>query len=136
MAGRAAEEHLLGPEEVTTGAGNDIERATRIARQMVARYGMSERVGMVDVTGDADPVAEGTALIVDEEVRRLVEEAYRVSADMLREHEDLMHRMAGALLERETLGAEELHTLVRGAALSPLPETEMSARLGEESSAA
>ena len=136
MAGRAAEEHLLGPEEVTTGAGNDIERATRIARQMVARYGMSERVGMVDVTGESDPVAEGTARIVDEEVRRLVDEAYRVSAGMLREHEDLMHRMAAALLERETLGAGELDTLVRGAALSPLAETEMSARLGEESSAA
>jgi cell division protease FtsH len=136
MAGRAAEEQLLGPEEVTTGAGNDIERATRIARQMVARYGMSERVGMVDVTGESDPVAEGTARIVDEEVRRLVDEAYRVSAGMLREHEDLMHRMAAALLERETLGAGELDTLVRGAALSPLTETEMSARLGEEISAA
>ena len=136
MAGRAAEEHLLGPEEVTTGAGNDIERATRIARQMVARYGMSERVGMVDVSGESDPVAEDTARIVDEEVRRLVDEAYRVSAGMLVEHEDLMHRMATALLERETLGAEELQTLVEGAALPPLTETEARARLAEGSSAA
>jgi len=136
MAGRAAEAHLLGPEQVTTGAGNDIERATKIARQMVARYGMSDRVGMVDVTGESDPVAEDTARIVDEEVRRLVDEAYRSAAGALVEHEDLMHRMAAALLERETLGAEELHALVRDVALPPLAETETQVRLAEENSAA
>ncbi|HUF76301.1 MAG TPA: ATP-dependent zinc metalloprotease FtsH [Longimicrobiales bacterium] len=120
MAGRAAEAHILGPELVTTGAGNDIERATKIARQMVARYGMSDRVGMVDVTGESEPVAEDTARIVDEEVRRFVDEAYQSAADMLVEHEDLMHRMATALLERETLGAEELQALVDRVALPPL----------------
>jgi cell division protease FtsH len=131
MAGRAAEEHVLGPDEVTTGAGNDIERATRIARQMVARYGMSQRVGMVDVSGESDPVAEDTARIVDEEVRRLVDEAYRAAADMLVEHEDLMHRMAASLLERETLGAEELEALVRDAELPPRATAGMDARGGE-----
>lgn len=123
MAGRAAEAHILGPEYVTTGAGNDIERATKIARQMVARYGMSDRLGMVDVTGESEPVAEDTARIVDEEVRVFVDEAYHEAAAMLVEHEDLMHRMASALLERETLGSEDLQALVDGGALPPL-ETE------------
>jgi len=118
MAGRAAEEHLLGPERVTTGAGNDIERATKIARQMVARYGMSERVGMLDMSGASEPVAADTARIVDEEMRRVVDEAYRTAARMLVEHEDLMHRMADALLERETIGVDELNALVRDV---PLP---------------
>ena len=136
MAGRAAEAHILGPEHVTTGAGNDIERATKIARQMVARYGMSDRLGLVDVTGESEPVAEDTARIVDEEVRRFVDEAYRDAAGMLVEHEDLMHRMATALLERETLGAEELQALVDRVALPPLDTPRDPTRGAEETSAA
>jgi len=136
MAGRAAEAHILGPEHVTTGAGNDIERATKIARQMVARYGMSDRLGMVDVSGASEPVAEDTARIVDEEVRRFVDEAYHAAAGMLVEHEDLMHRMATALLERETLGAEELQALVDCVALPPLETVTDPAREAEESAVA
>jgi cell division protease FtsH len=136
MAGRAAEAHILGPEHVTTGAGNDIERATKIARQMVARYGMSDRLGMVDMTGESEPLAQDTARIVDEEVRRFVDEAYSVAADMLVEHEDLMHRMAMALLERETLGADELQALVDRVALPPLESATDSTGEVEEPSAA
>lgn len=136
MAGRAAEAHILGPEHVTTGAGNDIERATKIARQMVARYGMSDRLGMVDVSGASEPVAEDTARIVDEEVRRFVDEAYHAAAGMLVEHEDLMHRMATALLERETLGAEELQSLVDCVVLPPLETVTDPEREAEESTAA
>ena len=136
MAGRAAEAHILGPEHVTTGAGNDIERATKIARQMVARYGMSDRVGMVDGSGESEPVAEDTARIVDEEVRRFVDEAYHAAAGMLVEHEDLMHRMATALLERETLGAEELQALVDSVALPPLERVAPAMSEAEEISAA
>jgi len=67
MAGRAAEEHILGADHVTTGAGGDIQHATRIARRMVVRFGMSKRLGMVDLSAEEEPLAAHTARLVDEE---------------------------------------------------------------------
>lgn len=122
LAGRAAEELHLGRDDVTTGAGNDIERATKIARQMVVHYGMSDRVGMVDASREDVPIAEHTARIVDEEIRRLVDEAHQRATWLLQEHEDLVHRMATALLDRETLERDELRALLDGAPLPPPPE--------------
>jgi cell division protease FtsH len=119
MAGRAAEELVLGEDEVTTGAGGDIQHATRIARQMIVRYGMSPRLGMVDLSGRDEPLSAHTAQLVDEEVRRMVDEAYRDALRILDECRDLLDRMAEALLARETIGRPELELLHRGEPLPP-----------------
>ena len=114
MAGRAAEEHILGADHVTTGAGGDIQHATRIARRMVVRFGMSRKLGMVDLSAEDEPLAAHTARLVDEEIRRIIDEAYQDALEMLEKHRDLMDRIAAALLEKETLGRDELRTLVEG----------------------
>ena len=112
LAGRAAEEKVLGIERVTTGAGGDIQHATGIARQMVVNFGMSQRVGMVDLSGDDGPLTAHTGRIVDEEIRRLIHEAYQDALRILEEERGLMVGIAEALLERETLGQAELAELV------------------------
>jgi cell division protease FtsH len=114
MAGRAAEEHILGADHVTTGAGGDIQHATRIARRMVVRFGMSKRLGMVDLSAEEEPLAAHTARLVDEEIRQIIDEAYQDALELLEEHRDLMDRIAAALLEKETLGRDELRELVEG----------------------
>jgi cell division protease FtsH len=114
MAGRAAEEHILGANHVTTGAGGDIQHATRIARRMVVRFGMSKRLGMVDLSAEEEPLAAHTARLVDEEIRRIIDEAYQEALELLEEHRDLLDRIAAALLEKETLGRDELRELVEG----------------------
>jgi len=131
--GRAAEELKFGAEKVTTGAGNDIERATQLARRMVTQYGMSERVGPMAV-GDSEQeiflgreiqqrrrISGSTAEMVDKEVKRLLDEAYEKAAVTLRAHTELLERLAHALLDRETLDAEEIQILEVGGEL-PLPE--------------
>ena len=130
--GRVAEEMTFGPENVTTGAGNDIERATAMARRMVMRFGMSDRVGLIAI-GDSEQevflgrelghrreVSEHTARLVDEEVKRILDEAHEKAREVLNEHQDLMNRIAEALLDRETLGAEEIQTLNDGDELPPM----------------
>ncbi|MEN8375787.1 MAG: ATP-dependent zinc metalloprotease FtsH [Gemmatimonadota bacterium] len=124
--GRAAEEMTFGPDKITTGAGNDIERATRLARRMVTQYGMSEKVGPMAVgeseqevflgreLGHRTTVSASTAKLVDGEVKRLLDEAYTEAAKTVREHEDLLEKLAQALLERETLDAEEIKLLEEG----------------------
>ncbi|TVP53613.1 MAG: ATP-dependent zinc metalloprotease FtsH [Gemmatimonadales bacterium] len=112
MAGRAAEERILGIDRVTTGAGGDIQHATRIARQMVVNFGMSRRIGMVDLSGDDGPLTAHTGRIVDEEIRRLIDEAYQDAMRILDEERALMDGVAEALLERETLGQEDLAELM------------------------
>jgi len=112
LAGRAAEERILGIERITTGAGGDIQHATRIARQMVVNFGMSPRIGMVDLSGDEGPLTAHTGRIVDEEIRRLIDEAYQDALRILDEERDLMDGIAEALLERETLGRADLAELV------------------------
>src|SRR5512134_1437185 len=125
FGGRVAEEIVFGPEKITTGAGNDIERATGLARRMVTQFGMSEKVGPLAV-GDKEQeiflgrefaqrreISERTAQLVDDEVKRLVDEAYSRASSILGENRELLDRIAVALLERETIDREDLDRLVR-----------------------
>jgi cell division protease FtsH len=136
--GRAAEEMIFGPEKITTGAGNDIERATAMARRMVTQFGMSERVGPVAI-GDSEQevflgrelvqrreLSQETARLVDDEVKRFLDEAYDRAAQTLKENRDLLDRMAEALLERETLDRDEVITLAEGRELPELEHSEAS----------
>jgi cell division protease FtsH len=131
FGGRVAEEIIFGPEKVTTGAGNDIERATALARRMVTQFGMSERIGPLAV-GDKEQeiflgrefaqrreISERTAEAVDDEVKRLVDEAYAKAMEIVQENRELLDRIAVALLERETIDREDLDRLVKGEALPP-----------------
>jgi cell division protease FtsH len=133
FGGRAAEEIIFGPNKVTTGAGNDIERATALARRMVTQFGMSERVGVMAV-GDREQeiflgrefsqkreVSERTAEMVDDEVKRLLDEAYAKAMEILLNERELLERITLALLERETIDREDLDRLVRGESLPPRP---------------
>ncbi|HTV06184.1 MAG TPA: ATP-dependent zinc metalloprotease FtsH [Acidobacteriaceae bacterium] len=128
MGGRIAEEIFL--KQLTTGAGNDIERATDLARKMVCEYGMS-RLGPLTFGKKEEQIflgreiaqhrdfSEETARQIDGEVRSLVDEAYRSAYNILDTHQDLMHKMAAALLERETLDASEIRMLIEGKELPP-----------------
>ncbi len=131
FGGRVAEELIFGAEKVTTGAGNDIERATGLARRMVTQFGMSERVGAMAI-GDREQevflgrefghrreVSERTAEMVDDEVKRLLDEAYAKASVILTEHKDLLERIAQALLDRETIDREDLDLMVRNLPLPP-----------------
>ena len=133
FGGRVAEEIIFGPDKVTTGAGNDIERATALARRMVTQFGMSERIGPLAV-GDKEQeiflgrefaqrreISERTAEMVDDEVKRLVDEAYARATEIVNENRELLDRIAVALLERETIDREDLDRLVKGEQLPPRP---------------
>ena len=136
FGGRVAEEMRFGPAKVTTGAGNDIERATTMARRMVTRFGMSERLGLMAV-GDADQeiflgrelvqrreVSEHTAQLVDSEVKRFLDRAHGRARVLLEEHKDLLETIARALLDRETLGRREIELLDKGEPLPPMSAEE------------
>ncbi len=132
FGGRVAEEMIFGVERVTTGAGNDIERATALARRMVTRFGMSEVIGLMAVgeseqevflgreLGHRREVSEHTAQLVDQEVKRILDEAHGQARQVLEEHRDLMERIAQALLERETLDRAEIDLLADGEPLPPM----------------
>jgi cell division protease FtsH len=135
FGGRVAEEIVFGPEKVTTGAGNDIERATALARRMVTQFGMSERIGPLAV-GDKEQeiflgrefaqrreISERTAEMVDDEVKRLVDEAYAKAKVIIGDNRELLDRIAVALLERETIDREDLDRLLKGELLAPRPLT-------------
>ncbi len=136
FGGRVAEEMIFGANAVTTGAGNDIERATSMARRMVTSFGMSEVIGLVAV-GDNEQevflgreiqqrrtVSEHTHRMVDQEVKRILDDAHQTAHDVLSEHDDLLESIAQALLDRETIGREEITALDRGEPLPPLPESD------------
>jgi cell division protease FtsH len=128
MGGRSAEEIFLG--HITTGAGNDIERATDIARKMVCDWGMSELGPMAfgkkeeaiflgrEIAQHRD-YSEDTAIKIDIEVRRIVTSAYEAAKNILETHREILERIAMALLDREVLDANELKLLMEG---KPLPE--------------
>jgi cell division protease FtsH len=129
--GRVAEEIIFGHDRVTTGAANDIQKATTLARRYVAQWGLSDTVGPV-LVGDNEQevflgrelshrreVSEKTAQLVDAEVSRLLNDTYRRAKETLTENIGLLHALAGALLERETLTSEDIEILVRGEALPP-----------------
>lgn len=122
LGGRAAEEVVLG--EVSTGAQNDLERATALARQMVAAYGMNERIGLAHCVqrgplflagpdgGLQRDCSEQTAREIDEEVRSLLEHAYAQAKELLIEHRDQLEQVTAQLLARETLDGDEFYRLV------------------------
>jgi cell division protease FtsH len=139
FGGRVAEELIFGPEKITTGAGNDIERATAMARQMVTRFGMSDVIGLMAI-GSADQevflgrelvqrreVSEHTAQQVDQEIKRVLDEAEQRARSVVKEHDDLLERVAQALLDRETLDSVEILLLDEDKALPPLASVEEDA---------
>ncbi len=130
--GRVAEELIFGPEKVTTGAAQDIQQATDMARRMVMQFGMSDAVGPVAV-GDQEhqiflgrefaqhrDVSDKTAELVDQEIKRILEEAYERARVILKGDMDTLHRMAKVLLERETIDRQEVELLAEGKELPPL----------------
>ncbi len=143
MGGRAAEE--LAFQEQTTGAGNDIERATALARKMVCQWGMSEKLGPLSFGKTEEHVFLGreisrhqdygdeVAREIDSEVRRIVDGCYEDAMNALRESEDRLHAMAEALLEFETLDKSEVDRIMRGETISR-PAPKGSAGGGESSS--
>ncbi len=124
LGGRAAEELML--DDISTGASNDIERATKIARDMVTKYGMSKRIGNVnysesgevfignDYTSKRAAYSEETARLIDEEVKSLIDEAYETAINLLKEHADKLTLVAETLLDIETLDAEQFEMLYTG----------------------
>ncbi|MBN2285817.1 MAG: ATP-dependent zinc metalloprotease FtsH [Tissierellales bacterium] len=121
LGGRVAEKLVL--DDISTGASNDIQRATKIARGMVTHYGMSENLGPMSYTGDDDEVflgrdfaksrnySEEVAAQIDREMRTIIDKAYHKAESLLRENIDKLHRVAAALLEKETLGGKEFEEL-------------------------
>ena len=134
FGGRMAEELIFGPDKITTGAGSDIQYATDTARQMVTKFGMSDRVGLMAVDERGQEIFLGrefasrremsdhTAQMVDEEVKVLLDQAYARARTILTQHRDVLDRIATALLERETLNAEEVMLLFNGKPLPPPTE--------------
>ena len=121
LGGRVAEALILN--DVSTGASNDIERATAIARNMVTKYGMSDRIGTLTLGSDQDQVflgrdlahaktySEETASVIDEEIKRIVDTAYAKARQILTEHIDKLHAVAGILLEKEKIEADEFERI-------------------------
>ncbi|HIK24460.1 MAG TPA: ATP-dependent zinc metalloprotease FtsH3, partial [Thermosynechococcus sp. M46_R2017_013] len=120
LGGRIAEEIVFGEDEVTTGASNDLQQVARVARQMVTRFGMSDRLGPValgrqtgnvflgrDIMAERD-FSEETAATIDDEVRNLVEQAYRRAKEVLVNNRHVLDQIAQVLMEKETIDAEEL----------------------------
>ena len=123
MGGRLAELTVFGPERITTGAGNDLERATELARKMVCEWGMSqmgpltfgkreEAIFLGKEFARHQDYSEATAVEIDNEIRRLVDHAYRRADEILASHRAALDRIAGALLEREVLEGEEVYNMV------------------------
>ncbi|MGD0991461.1 MAG: ATP-dependent zinc metalloprotease FtsH [Gemmatimonadales bacterium] len=135
FGGRVAEELVFGPDKVTTGAANDIERATEIARRMVTKFGMSDKIGAIAV-GDREQeiflgrelaqrreISERTSELVDEEIKRIIDTAYRRAREILEGKRPILDSLAAALLERETLERDDIQEVVAGRPLPPRRET-------------
>jgi len=126
MGGRVAEELIFGKDKVTSGASGDIQMATKLARAMVTKYGLSENLGPIQYDENEEEVflghsvarqqnvSEATAQEIDKEIRRFVDEAYQQARKILSEHLDDLHMVARALLEYETLSGDEIKALLRG----------------------
>jgi cell division protease FtsH len=131
--GRVAEELVFGRDRVTTGAASDIQQATGLARRYVSQWGLSDEIGPI-LVGDNEQelflgrelqtrreVSERTAQLVDSEVSRVIKEAYSRATQVLQENMELLHTVAAALLDRETLTGDEVAALARGENLPPRP---------------
>ncbi|MDQ2641195.1 MAG: ATP-dependent zinc metalloprotease FtsH, partial [Pseudomonadota bacterium] len=141
FGGRLAEELIFGRDSVTTGASNDIERATDLARNMVTKWGLSDRMGPLTYSEESGEVFLGrqvtqtkqvsdeTAHAIDEEVRRVIESNYNRSKSILQEHIDKLHAMADALVKYETIDDRQIREIMAGQAPTP-PEGWDSSGLG------
>ena len=126
FGGRIAEELIFGPESVTTGASNDIQRATELARNMVTRWGLSERLGPLTYSEEEGEVFLGHSVtqhktvsdqtqdLIDEEVRSIINRNYQRSTRILEEQEHKLHVMAGALIRYETIDTEQIKDIMDG----------------------
>jgi cell division protease FtsH len=126
FGGRIAEELIFGPDKVTTGAADDIRRATNLARRMVTEFGFSEKLGPLRYSENEEEVflghsvtqrknvSDATAKVIDEEIRRIVDEGEQRAREILTAHLDELHALAKGLLEYETLSAEEIRRIIRG----------------------
>jgi len=126
FGGRVAEEIVFGSEHVTTGASNDIERATSIARNMVTKWGLTEKLGPLTYSEDEDEIflgrsvtqhkhmSDDTARLIDEEVRRIVEAAHKRALALVESNLDLLHLMADALMRYETIDAGQIDQIMEG----------------------
>jgi len=141
FGGRIAEELIFGPERVTTGASNDIERATEIARSMVTKWGLSEKLGPLAYGEDDGEVFLGrsvtrhknvsdeTAHAIDEEIRLLIDRNYERARNILVENMDKLHKMAEALLEWETIDASQIDDIMAGR--DPRPPQDFTGKGGD-----
>ncbi|MBK1691481.1 ATP-dependent zinc metalloprotease FtsH [Ectothiorhodospira mobilis] len=126
FGGRIAEEIIFGSDKVTTGASNDIERATSIARNMVTKWGLSDRLGPLSYGEDEGEVFLGrqvtqhkqmsdeTAHAIDEEIRRIIDSSYERARNILNEHLDKLHTMARALMKYETIDLDQINDIMDG----------------------
>jgi cell division protease FtsH len=131
FGGRVAEEIIFGPEYVTTGASNDIERATEIARNMVTKWGLSDRLGTLTYAEEDGEVFLGRSVTqhkqvgdktrdaIDEEVRRVIDDNYRRAKEILERDLDKLHKMADALMKYETIDESQIKDIMQG--LEPRP---------------
>ncbi|MBS3779981.1 MAG: ATP-dependent zinc metalloprotease FtsH, partial [Desulfovermiculus sp.] len=129
MGGRVAE--LLFLQQMTTGAGNDLERASKVARKMVCEWGMSEAFGSMALSDNGNEVflgrelvqhkqySEETARLIDAEVRKILQEAYNKAKKLLEDNTEVVHRLAAALLERETISGSDLTKIMNNEDLPP-----------------
>jgi cell division protease FtsH len=126
FGGRIAEELIFGPESVTTGASNDIERATDLARNMVTKWGLSEKLGPLTYSEDEGEVflghsvtkhkqvSDDTANVIDEEVRSVIDRNYQRAKTILQENLEKLHTMANALIKYETLDTDQIDDIMAG----------------------
>jgi len=126
FGGRIAEELTLGPDGVTTGAQNDIERATQIARNMVTKWGLSEKLGPLAYSEDEGEVflgrqvtqhknmSDDTANAIDREIREIIDSNYGRAKEILVEHMDKLHAMSDALMKYETIDADQIARIMQG----------------------
>jgi cell division protease FtsH len=144
LGGRIAEELIFGVNKVTTGASSDIKMATELARRMVAEWGMSEKLGPLRFHDNEEEiflghsvtqsknVSEATAQVIDEEIRRLIDEAGAMARKILTEKLDQLHVLANGLLEYESLTGDEIAALLRGESIFR-PEDEVPEDAGSVS---
>ncbi|MCQ8182257.1 ATP-dependent zinc metalloprotease FtsH [Methylomonas sp. SURF-1] len=135
FGGRVAEELIYGKNKVTTGASNDIMRATQLARNMVTKWGLSERLGPMDY-GDSEggymgpqakPMSEKMAQTIDEEIRHVIDSNYKRAENILKENIEILHNMAQALMDWETIDKFQIDELMQGRMIAPpQPEPEVN----------
>ena len=121
LGGRVAEELIF--DDITTGASQDIKQATQTARDMVTKYGFSDKLGLINYDTDSDevfigrdlahtrPYGEDIASLIDEEVKRIVDECYAKAKKLISENMDVLHRSSELLLEKEKISREEFESL-------------------------